>query len=108
MALSEDKVDQIVHGFIDRLRREIPVKEVILFGSYARGNAKEHSDIDLAIISDWFRGRPNIENMQFLSKLAARYNSLVEALPFTEEEYSNLDSRTFLASIVKSGKKQYG
>jgi len=71
------------------LRTQIPIKEVILFGSYAQGNPKDYSDIDLAVISDWFKDKPKIENMQYLSRIAAAYNSLIEALPFTEEEYRN-------------------
>ena len=100
---SEDQVAKIISGFIAKLRREIPIKEIILFGSYAQGNPKEYSDIDLAVISDWFDGKPRIENMQYLSRIAATYNSLIEALPFTEEEYRNLDRRSFLASIIQSG-----
>ena len=104
MALSKDKLDRVVRGFISRLASDIAVEEVILFGSYAHGNAKEHSDIDLAIISDWFQGKTRIENMQYLSRIAANYNSLIEALPFTVEEYRKLDNRTFLASILKTGR----
>lgn len=104
MAVSKDKLDKIIAGFISRLESEIPVEEVILFGSYAHGNAKEHSDIDLAIISDWFQDKKHIENMQYLSRIAADYNSLIEALPFTAEEYRESDKRTFLASIVKNGR----
>ncbi len=105
MALSEDKIIEIIRGFCAELKQEIPIKEIILFGSYAQGNAKEYSDIDLAVISDWFEGKPKIENMQYLSRIAAAYNSLIEALPFTEEEYINLDKRSFLASIIKRGRK---
>ncbi|MBE9593329.1 MAG: nucleotidyltransferase domain-containing protein [Proteobacteria bacterium] len=105
MALSEDRLDEIIAGFVARLAREIPVEEVILFGSYAHGKAKEHSDIDLAIISNWFIDKTHIENMQYLSRVAASYDTLIEALPFTTEEYENLDKRTFLASIVKSGRR---
>ena len=105
MALSEDQLNKIVSGFIEELRREIPIKEIFLFGSYAKGNPREYSDIDLAVISDFFKGKPRIENMQYLSRLAASYNSLIEALPFTEEEYRNLDKRSFLASIVLSGRR---
>jgi len=105
MALSEDKLIDIISGFYAELKQEIPIKALILFGSYARGNAKEYSDIDLAVISDWFEGKPKIESMQYLSKITATYNSLIEALPFTEEEYINLDNRSFLASIIKTGRK---
>ena len=99
MALSKDRLDNIVRGFVSRLASEIAVEEVILFGSYAHGNA------NLAIISDWFRDKTRIENMQYLSRVAANYNSLIEALPFTAEEYKKLDNRTFLAGIVKTGQR---
>ena len=105
MAITEDRIDSIVEGFIARLCNEIDVEEVILFGSHAKGNPKEHSDIDLAIISDSFLDKPHITNMQFLSRIAAHYNSLIEALPFTLQEYENLDHRTLLAGIVRSGRR---
>ncbi|HDZ23678.1 MAG TPA: nucleotidyltransferase domain-containing protein [Desulfobacteraceae bacterium] len=104
MALSKNQLDEIIAGFVSRLSREIHVEQVILFGSYAHGNPKGYSDIDLAIISDWFRGKKRIESMQYLSRMAAGYNTLIEAIPFTTDEYRELDRRTFLSSIVKNGK----
>ena len=69
MAMREDQLDGIIQGFIARLEQEIPVQEVILFGSYAQGKPHDHSDIDLAVISDWFEGKPAIENLAwFISK----------------------------------------
>ena len=107
MALSKDQVDDIIKGFVSKLLYEIPVSGVILFGSYAHGNPKNHSDIDLAIISDWFRDKTRMESMQYLSRMAARYNTLIEAIPFTTEEFRKLDKRTFLASILKNGKTYF-
>jgi predicted nucleotidyltransferase len=104
MALSKNEVDNIIKGFIDELQQVMPLKEVILFGSYAQGKAKEYSDIDLAIISNWFGKKTKIESMKQLSRMAASYNTRIEAIPFTEEEYDNLDNRTFLAGIVKTGR----
>jgi len=63
------------------LKKEIPIREVYLFGSYAVGDPKEHSDIDIAVISDWFEGKTKIENMQYLSRIAASYNNLVGGDP---------------------------
>jgi uncharacterized protein len=105
MAIHQDQVDRIVRGFISRLEEEIPIQEVILFGSYSTGKAKAHSDIDLAVISNWFEGKPKIENVKFLMRIAARYNTLIEALPFTEREYHNMDRRTLLAGIAQKGRK---
>jgi predicted nucleotidyltransferase len=105
VAMREDQVNGIIEGFIARLEQEIPVQEVILFGSYAGGNPQEHSDIDLAIISDWFEGKPAIENLSFLSRIASRYNTLIEAVPFTKKEYERIDRRSLLSRIVQTGKK---
>jgi predicted nucleotidyltransferase len=105
MALSENKVNEIIYGYIKILEQEIPIKEVFLFGSYASGAPKDYSDIDLAVVSSWFEGRPKIENMQYLSRISASYNSLVEAIPFTETEYRNIDKRTLLSRIVRTGRK---
>ncbi len=107
MVSSEDRIEHIINGFIEKLSSEIDIDEVILFGSHASGTPKKHSDIDLAIISDSFLGKSHMKNMQFLSRIAARYNAEIEALPFTFQELKNLDHRTFLASIIKSGKIIY-
>ena len=37
-----------------RLEPQVHLQKVVLFGSYARGNAHEWSDVDLALISDDF------------------------------------------------------
>ncbi|MDA8141340.1 MAG: nucleotidyltransferase domain-containing protein [Desulfobacteraceae bacterium] len=108
MALSKNQLKEVIDGFIAKLKQEIPVREVVLFGSYADDKAKDYSDIDLAVISEWFEDKPRIENMQYLSKVAAKYNSLIEALPFTEREYKALDQRSFLASILRTGKPWQG
>ncbi len=107
MALSKDQVDEIVKGFISTLLNEIPVNAVIMFGSYADGTPEKHSDIDLAVVSDWFVDKTRMEGMQYLSRLAARCNTFIEAIPFTAKEYKNPDKRTFLASILKNGKRYF-
>ncbi len=37
-------------GFMDYLRENLPGKQIILFGSYSRGEDIERSDIDIAVI----------------------------------------------------------
>lgn len=43
---------QAVHAFIERVASQYPLKEVILFGSRARGEAPPDSDADVAIVLD--------------------------------------------------------
>ena len=42
----------LIKAIAERLREHYGAKEVIFFGSYARGEATEESDIDLLIISE--------------------------------------------------------
>ncbi|MBI4745852.1 MAG: nucleotidyltransferase domain-containing protein [Deltaproteobacteria bacterium] len=42
----------LIKAIAKRLKEQYGAKEVILFGSYAKGNPREDSDIDLLIISD--------------------------------------------------------
>jgi hypothetical protein len=41
-----------VTALADRLRRELPVEAVYVFGSFARGAEHEGSDIDLLVVGD--------------------------------------------------------
>ena len=41
--------------FKKSLSREIPIKKMILFGSYATGKTHRWSDIDLIVVSNKFR-----------------------------------------------------
>lgn len=45
-------VVECVRLFAERVRRSMDVRQVILFGSYARGTAQDESDIDVAVITD--------------------------------------------------------
>ena len=47
-----------VRSFADKARETLDVQQVILFGSYVKGTAREDSDIDVAVITaapvdDW-------------------------------------------------------
>ena len=51
MVKSEAEVLEIVEQYIEYVKKEIRVGKVVLFGSYAKGNPNEDSDIDIAIES---------------------------------------------------------
>ena len=39
-----------LHGLKDELKQQFGIEEIALFGSYARGEANEDSDVDIAIL----------------------------------------------------------
>ncbi|MBM4401813.1 MAG: nucleotidyltransferase domain-containing protein [Candidatus Cloacimonetes bacterium] len=69
------------------------VREIILFGSQAKGDAKDYSDIDLAVISNSF-GKDYLEEMMALKKLASKVDFSIEPHPLTpvdlKEEFNPL------------------
>ncbi len=91
-----------VRRYADVVRKEMPVKMVILYGSYARGSESLSSDIDVAIVVD------NIEN-DYLEQSARLFHLIrgidtrIEPVLLIRDE----DRSGFLSSILKYGKIIY-
>lgn len=63
--MDKSEVIERVKIFAERARQSLDVQQVILFGSYARGTATEHSDIDVAVVTgtppaDWLEASTNL------------------------------------------------
>lgn len=89
MALSKDEVIKLVKEFIQILRQGHDVQEVYLFGSFAKGMAKEYSDVDLAVVlgsKDKSIDPPYDEYFKIFHE-AQKYNSLLEVVCFDKEEF---------------------
>lgn len=93
---------KIIDRFKNILEREkVSVKKIILFGSYARGNYNENSDIDLVIISDDFETMTYWERIDFLSGAIYEIFEPIEALSYTPSEWKKNDS--FLNDYARDG-----
>ena len=89
---------------IEELRRQVQglygtrLKEVILYGSFARGDATGASDIDLAVV---LRGEVSpldeIDRMiDIVTDLNLEHNVLISVYPVSEDNYSSLNSPILL------------
>jgi predicted nucleotidyltransferase len=96
------KISDLINKFAVELKKEIPVKKILLFGSYAKGTSDINSDIDLVVVSASFNKGSYINNMQYLFRKAAKVSSLLEPIPATPAEIRNPDKRVFLGQIIKS------
>ncbi len=83
-------------------RMGIKAKTIILYGSYAYGSPEEHSDIDLVVISDDFKKMDLWERLTLLGQAGAMLKKPIEALGYTEEEFSSKGKGTFLGDEVKA------
>lgn len=82
------------------LRRKYEVSEIIVFGSYARGDLNEGSDIDLLIVGDFKeKFHKRIASVLGLTDLP------IEALCYTEEEFREMimNDRGFISEVLKEG-----
>ena len=84
------EVQNELNTFVQRIKKSIEIACVILFGSQARGDYTQASDIDLIIIADFKEDFFNrILNLTRLNK--SRYN--IELFCYTETEFSKMFER---------------
>jgi hypothetical protein len=81
----------------------IHVDRAILYGSHARGEAKEGSDIDILIVSADFERLNRRERLEQLGTAAARLWQPIEAIACTPDELAHVESATFLEEIIQTG-----
>ena len=100
-------MDKKIHHIIKEYQKKLEVlgvrtKKIILYGSYAMGNAREDSDIDLVIVSDDFENMDLWERLCLLGRARLGIKSPMEILGYTEKEFTAKEQGTFLGDEVKS------
>jgi len=97
------KVKHTIDRYIQALdRNNIPIKEAILFGSYAKGNYQKWSDIDIALVSDIFEGN-RIDDKDKIRRITLSISSEIEVIPFAPDDF-NLQN-PLAKEILKTGTK---
>lgn len=87
---------------LNRLKKDPIVRKLLLFGSLARGDARDHSDIDLIVVKD--------TPMRFLDRLDEFYDDAREAmdiLVYTPQEFEEMKERPFVKRALREGKMLY-
>jgi len=104
------KIDLIIANIFSSLK--FPDYSLILFGSYAKGNADKHSDIDLAIITS----KENKAEAERVMNSAKRLSSLeIHSLEFTYDDFiemlrskeGNVGKEIIKKSIILKGCEQF-
>jgi uncharacterized protein len=95
------RVKTIISTYLNALQNNhIPVNQIILFGSYAKGNRKEWSDIDIALVSDIFEGK-RFEDRGKIRRINLSGSSDLEVLPYRPGDFTPDDP--FVREIMETG-----
>jgi predicted nucleotidyltransferase len=81
-------------------KSEGPVKKAILFGSYAKGNCHDWSDIDLALVSDAFEGE-RFRDRNKIRRIKLDISCDLEPLPYRPQDFTTDDP--FVQKIIETG-----
>jgi predicted nucleotidyltransferase len=96
-----DKTDalNIVKKYAEIVKRSFDCQKIILFGSYAKDNARKDSDIDIAIIFSDYDNR--LDRQVELMKLTRQIDTRIE--PHKKKEKDFNQSNPFVYEIVSHG-----
>lgn len=103
---------KIIKEYLKNMPSVINVNGVFLFGSYARGEARRDSDLDVVVIS------PDFKKMEFMKRLillshAQGKSEITRSVPmdiigYTPEEFKNIDKESIIMRRAKrEGKMIY-
>lgn len=98
-----DKKDalDIAEKYADAVKLKYDFVKIILFGSYAKGNFNEDSDIDIAVI---LKDYNNLLDIQLdLMRLRRKIDSRIEPHPFRERDFDITNPIVY--EIVKYGQE---
>ena len=102
-----DKYRKAVDEFVERVLDKYSdrIDSIILFGSVARGEAKEESDIDILVVTkvEDFRLRRTLIGIAFDILLQTGENISVKAI--SKDDFERYKNFSFLSSVISEGVK---
>lgn len=80
------------------------LKSIILYGSWARGDATEESDIDVLIVLEGkvIPGKEIDRMIDVITEINLKHSVLISVYPVSEEDYSTINS-PLLINVRREG-----
>ncbi|MCX7045105.1 MAG: nucleotidyltransferase domain-containing protein [Candidatus Sumerlaeota bacterium] len=96
-----------IHKVAKRIGIAANADRIILFGSYARGEATENSDVDLLIIAK--SDQPRFKRSRALYQMFNPYPFSMDLLVYTPDEIAEAKgtSLSFVSTALREGKILY-
>ena len=100
----EDAIVRAVRQYLSVLSTVgIHARKAVLFGSFARGEADQDSDIDLIVIAPEFDAASDFETIKNLWETTLLADNRIEPIPCGEQEWEGGDGRPILEIARREG-----
>jgi len=97
----KDKLEKIKQTIYDLSVKNNAIF-ALLFGSYARGTATEHSDLDIIFVEE--TNKPFLSRLDpYFSPLSDLMNGGVDVFVYTPDEFKKMKKKFFIQRALKEG-----
>ena len=98
----DKKTIRLLRGHLQFLRKKFKPQKILLFGSRARGDHLEESDIDIIVVSDYFKDIP------FRERMIQAYGMWDKAIDLEQVCYTSkeFEQKKKLIGIVQQAAKE--
>lgn len=83
-----------INQYIERINQKTPVDKAIVFGSYARGDTRRDSDLDLIVLSKAFKRMNFLRRLEYLSRNWEDYDLASDIFGYTPEEFAEMSKHS--------------
>ena len=98
--MDQNEAFSLVRRYLEFLReKKYNIVNAYIFGSYAKGDFNEDSDIDIAIILNKMKDRFDMQVE--LMKLRRKFDLRIEPHPFTKKDLTELNP--FIKEVLDTG-----
>lgn len=106
-ARSEEVLDRI-KVYTERVVNELRPRCVLLFGSFARSDVHEGSDVDILVVADF--DVPFLDRIRLLMDLNEGIGLPLEPVGYTPEEFRKMreSGNRFIREVLETGRVLYG
>ena len=104
MAFNIETLNNVVNSYVADVREAMPIDYAYLFGSYAKGTATEHSDIDLCFFSSSFENLTSFDIMKRLFVLTRKYRGIdIQPIGFPTSDLET--DNPFVKEVLRTGRE---
>ncbi len=101
--MGKKRIQKSLNIFTSRVKKVFRPKNLILFGSYASGEATDYSDIDILVVAEKLADIPYEKRIDVLYELTRDLHPDFHVYGLTPKEYASTSSLTIVEEIKRHG-----